>query len=250
MPAVQSSYAATQAAAFVGMIANSEPRDVVSRVAEGGIGFGVPVIQGSDAQGVKAMAAGVFNATAGAVVGTGNGVITMATPNTGAGVKLGVYNVNFVEPITNLGTFQVEDPDGVVVGNGFVGTAFTGVVKFTIADGSTDFLAGDRIPITVAETGIPRIEGITVADKTVPPANADAFVDGDVLGVMKIGVIWVTAGATVLRGEQVFVTAAGAFTNVDGGGANIRFPGAEFESGASSAALVKIRLAGIHRGNA
>lgn len=90
------------------------------------------------------------NATAAAGAGnTGNGTISAVTP--GTGVKVGVYRVVFVEPITNLGTFTVEDPDGVTVGRGFVGTAFSGGgLGFTISDGATDFVAGDQFLITVA----------------------------------------------------------------------------------------------------
>ena len=79
---------------------------------------------------------------------TGNG--TIGTLSAGAGAKPGAYKVVNVEPITNLGTFVVEDPDGVIVGRAFVGTPFTGPVNFTIADGATDFVAGDTFTVTVA----------------------------------------------------------------------------------------------------
>lgn len=81
--------------------------------------------------------------------GTGNGTCTKATPAYGAGVKAGNYKAICTEPATNLGTFLVEDPDGVQIGTATVGVAFTGVVKFTIADGSTDFVAGDTFTIPV-----------------------------------------------------------------------------------------------------
>lgn len=97
----------------------------------------------------KVGAVGAADAAVGATVGAGDGVLTLANPKTGAGVKAGVYKVIFVEPATNAGAFVVEDPDGIVVGNGTVGVAFTGVVKFTVADGGTDFAAGAYIPITV-----------------------------------------------------------------------------------------------------
>lgn len=93
---------------------------------------------------------GTYTVTKGAVVGTGNGVLTVASPAFAAGVKEGVYKVLFVEPETDLGSFVVEDPDGIVVGQGVVGAAFDGVVKFAIADGSTDFVAGSYFPLTVA----------------------------------------------------------------------------------------------------
>lgn len=80
---------------------------------------------------------------------TGNGAMGAIT--VGAGALPGVYRVLFIEPVTNLGTFLVEDPNGKIVGRGFVGTAFSaGGLGFTIADGATDFVAGDQFLITVA----------------------------------------------------------------------------------------------------
>lgn len=87
--------------------------------------------------------------TAAAAAGnTGNG--TIGTLSIGAGVKMGVYTLVCIEPVTNLGTFAVEDPDGVVIGRAIAGTAFAGAIGFTIADGATDFVAGDRFTVTVA----------------------------------------------------------------------------------------------------
>lgn len=80
---------------------------------------------------------------------TGNG--TCGSVTVGAGALPGVYRVLFIEPVTNLGTFLLEDPNGKIVGRGLVGTAFSGGgLGFTIADGATDFVAGDQFTITVA----------------------------------------------------------------------------------------------------
>lgn len=78
---------------------------------------------------------------------TGNG--TIGTLSAGTGVQAGVYRAVFVEPATDLGTFLVFDPAGVEIGKGVVGTEFSGQVVFTIADGATDFVAGDAFTITV-----------------------------------------------------------------------------------------------------
>lgn len=80
---------------------------------------------------------------------TSNPTIT-ASPATGAGCKVGTYQVVFIEPATDLGTFEVFDPDGLPIGTGKVGVAFTTHVTFTITDGSTDAAAGDYFTITVA----------------------------------------------------------------------------------------------------
>ncbi len=91
----------------------------------------------------------VGTATGAAVSGnTGNGAISAVSA--GATAKAGVYATNLIEPAANGGTFSVEDPDGVNVGTAVVGTPFAGPVNFTIADGATDFVAGDRFAITVA----------------------------------------------------------------------------------------------------
>ena len=89
-------------------------------------------------------------ATGAAVAGnTGNGTIT-ASPTVGAAAKVGQYRLVCIEPATNAGKFQVEDPDGVVIGVATVAVAFTTHLTFTIADGATDFVSGDSFTIDVA----------------------------------------------------------------------------------------------------
>lgn len=79
---------------------------------------------------------------------TGNGVMGAVTA--GAGAKEGDYKLTVIEPAANGGAFMVEDPDGAVVGHGAVAVAFAaGGLSFTLADGATDFVAGDGFDITV-----------------------------------------------------------------------------------------------------
>ena len=80
---------------------------------------------------------------------TGNGAISALSA--GAGAKPGVYQAICIAVATNSGTFEVTDPDGVAIGRVVVGAAFAGAVNFTIGDGATDYAAGDRWLITVAE---------------------------------------------------------------------------------------------------
>lgn len=90
-------------------------------------------------------AAAVATAFAG---NTGNG--TMGAITVSAGAMPGTYKLAIVEPGTNVGTFILENPDGVIVGRGTVGSAFSaGGLAFTLADGSTDFVAGDGFDIVV-----------------------------------------------------------------------------------------------------
>jgi hypothetical protein len=87
-------------------------------------------------------------AGAAAAGNTGNG--TIGTLSAGTGVQLGVYKAVCVEPGSNVGTFAVFDPHGVRVGTAVVAVEFSGQVVFTIADGSTDFAAGDTFNVTVS----------------------------------------------------------------------------------------------------
>jgi len=76
---------------------------------------------------------------------------TIATVSLGAGAKAGVYRLVVIEPASNAGAFTLEDPDGVTIGTGTVGVEFTGGgLTFTLADGATDFKAGEGFTLTVA----------------------------------------------------------------------------------------------------
>ena len=89
--------------------------------------------------------------------GTGNGVLTKATPASGAGVQEGSYKVQLIDEGTNAGDFQVIRPDGTIDGVASVGVAYDGQVKFTIADGATDFAspAAFAVPVVIADpTGV------------------------------------------------------------------------------------------------
>ena len=89
-------------------------------------------------------------ATPAAYAGNTGGSGTIGAVTTGAGTKVGVYNLVCIEPGTNAGKFTVEDPDGITVGVATVAVAFSGGgLGFTISD-ATDFVAGDGFTITVA----------------------------------------------------------------------------------------------------
>jgi hypothetical protein len=80
---------------------------------------------------------------------TGNGAMGAVT--VGANALPGVYKLVVLDPVTNAGSFELEDPTGKIVATGKVATAFNaGGLSFTLADGATDFIAGDGFNITVA----------------------------------------------------------------------------------------------------
>lgn len=90
-------------------------------------------------------------ATPTAFAGNAANTGTIAAVTLGAGAKAGVYKVVIIEPATNAGKFTVEDPDGITIGTGTVGVEFAGGgLTFTVADGATDFSAGEGFTITVA----------------------------------------------------------------------------------------------------
>src|SRR5947209_9516274 len=76
---------------------------------------------------------GAVTVGAPAFTGTGNGVLTRASPAYGAGVQEGTYTIRLIEAAADLGNFEVIRPDGTIDGIAVVGTAYTGQVKFTIA---------------------------------------------------------------------------------------------------------------------
>lgn len=85
-----------------------------------------------------------------AIVGTGNGVLTKADPAYSSDVQEGTYRVNVVGATTDTCDFEVVRPDGTVDGIGKTGVAYDGQVKFTLADGSADFVVGSYITLAVS----------------------------------------------------------------------------------------------------
>lgn len=98
--------------------------------------------------GRRSVGAAVAAAWAGNAGGTG----AIGAVVVGAGAKKGVYKLVCIEPAANAGKFEVNDPDGVIIGVATVGVAFNaGGLQFTIADGATDFISGEGFDITVAD---------------------------------------------------------------------------------------------------
>lgn len=96
---------------------------------------------------------GVVTAGVPAFTGTGDGTMTMADPATDETTQEGTYIVRLIEGAANAGNFQVIRPDGSIDGLAVVGVAYTGDIKFTIADGATDFsnAAQFTVAVTIAE---------------------------------------------------------------------------------------------------
>ncbi|MDF5999588.1 head decoration protein [Pseudomonas aeruginosa] len=92
-------------------------------------------------------AANALSATA-AAGNTGDGTVG-ATVVTSAAIS-GTYVLEITEAGANGGKFEVVDPQGHQVGTGQVGQTFTGGgIGFTLSDGATDFVVGDRFNLQV-----------------------------------------------------------------------------------------------------
>lgn len=91
---------------------------------------------------------GIGGMTIPAVVGTGNGLMSLLFA--GPKLKAGTYLFTCITEVANGGVFSVVGPNGALP-NLTVGTAYvTEEICCTISDGSTDFAAADAFTVTVA----------------------------------------------------------------------------------------------------
>lgn len=110
---------------------------------------------------------------------------------------------------------NVEEPDGLAFGVPVSqGANENGVIAF----------AGD-------------IVGITLLDRS---AMGDVFPRYSSARVMTEGDIWVTASVAVAAGDDVYVTPAGAFTNI--ATSNTAIAGARWDTSTTAAGLAVVRL--------
>lgn len=106
---------------------------------------------------VGKVARGIGGASVPAVVGTGNGIMSLVT--LGKRGKVGNYVVTCTAAVTNGGVFSVVDPDGnalpsltLTVGVGATTAYVSDHINFSITDSSVDFVAGDVFTIVVSTT--------------------------------------------------------------------------------------------------
>jgi hypothetical protein len=236
MPILQSTYTDDLAVGYIGMVANGETSNRITRTIKtaAGIGFGKAVFRGVGDH--ECLAVQTLTATA-AALGTNTGNGTMGTITVSTGAVPGVYVLRIIEPGANVGTFVVEGPNGVQIGDGVVATAFSaGGLAFTLADGATDFVAGDSFAITVAGNAMLGITIATSAIGLVAGQTADTYAQNDNVNILTSGSIFVEAGATVTDGDSVFVDGDGNFVATSG----IPCPGWVFDTSGVDGAIVKI----------
>lgn len=131
---------------YVGDIVRMEQPNFQSRklvtIAEG------QVLKAGSVLGAVLVGAATIAAFANNAANTG----TIASVATSKGAKIGDYKVVIIEPASDAGAFTVEDPDGITIGTGTVGVAFSsGGLAFTVTDGATNFVSGEGFTITVAK---------------------------------------------------------------------------------------------------
>lgn len=133
----------------------------------------------------------VRGAVTSAALGTNTGNGVMGAITAGAGALEGAYKLTIIEPAANAGNFIVENPLGAIIGHGTVAVAFAaGGLSFTLADGATDFAAGDSFTLTVA-AGTKYValnqDGTNGSEIAVAVLFADVdATDGDLPGVAHV----------------------------------------------------------------
>lgn len=243
MAPYQSTYTAEMPKGQVGRRVNAEEWNTVTRTATADLlGFGQPVnAVPAIVDGVALMSEGTLSAVATAQAGN-TGDAAMPTVTVAAGTKQGRWRLVIETEASNAGTFDVVDPDGILVGNGTVAVAFAeGGLSFTLADGANDWDINDTVFIDVSTTS-GRFEGITEADPGTghTGAAADTFSQYDNVPVMKSGVIWVLAGGSITRGQGAYWDSATKKYVADT--TKTRIPNAHFDSAASLNEVVALRL--------
>ncbi len=117
-----------------------------------------------------------FSATAKAG-NTGNGTVGSITLAPGAAFG------NYVLTATSATEFTVTAPNGDDLGVATVGTAFNDIVAFTIAAGSTAFVAGDAFTLSALQpSGYWKLSVSTASDGSQNPAGVLASQSADPTG--------------------------------------------------------------------
>lgn len=139
----------------------------------------------------------------------------------GATIPTGYPGMIANAEVQNRITRTIEDAAGI----GFGKAAFRGAGDHGITATPT---AGKLMGITIVDHGQVRRTGQT----------ADTYAQNDNVPLLQRGTICVLASAAVADDDQVYVTPAGLFTNVDLG--NVILDGWVFDNTVASGAIVRI----------
>lgn len=244
MATYQTTYSNAPAIGLPGLIANMEHCNKISRTVESaaGIEFGQPAFRGAADHGV--IVGGTYAATgAGSEAASGNvGTSTITdAPAVAAGAKAGRYIITQLTT-SATGELQIEDPDGVIVGSGVVGTEFTVAgITATVTSGGTA-TAGDVFYVDVTYTANAEFIGLAVLSPAVPAASStpDKYPQYFTGAFMTHGQMYVTAGASVGPGDPVYWNpATKRYTKTT---THIRIPDAQFDTTGTDGSIVEISL--------
>lgn len=104
--------------------------------------------------GIVSLGAPTVAAKQGGNTGSGTFVLDGATP-LGPRAKVGTYTLRCVVAAANGGTFRLEDPEGIVLGDVAIVAGAGGIalvnehIRGTLTDGAVDFVVGDGFDVTV-----------------------------------------------------------------------------------------------------
>lgn len=135
--------------------------------------------------------------TAGTPIGAGNGAIGSWTGD--AGVMPGRWSLIITGAAGATASFSVERPDGTLDGIGAVGSAYNGGINGTLADGSTDWATGTRIPFDVSYDEV----GVTYVKHDPEGVNGSQFPAAILFDAATTGVGETAKAAAVVRDAEV-----------------------------------------------
>jgi|GEM_PF-931192 len=186
-------------------------REIVTVLAGAGVDrvLEVGTVIGKQTKGSVVSAADAGNTGAGVL-----GAITL-----GKDAVPGIYTLRAVETVAAGGQFELIDPQDDVVGRVDVGVAFVSDhMSFTLADGTPDFIAGDKFTITVSGSGkvvalAPAISATGyIQFDGLPSANDTITLNGKVITYVASG-----AGADQINiGQDVLTTINNTVTVLNG----------------------------------
>lgn len=246
MAVYQSTYSEAPAKGLPGQIANAEESNRISRTVEtaAGIAFGQPAYRGAGDHGVIAGAA--YAATgAGSASASNTGAQTItASPAVAYPAKAGRYTLTAVTTGAT-GIFVMSDPDGVELGEATTGSAATigGIGPFTITDAGTDPAIGDQMFIDVTFTANVSFMGFAILNPSVPPnaSTPDIYPQYFTGAFMTHGQMYVTAGASVVDGGQVYWNPS-TKRYTAGGSGHITIPNCVYDTSGGDGDIVEISL--------
>jgi len=103
---------------------------------------------------------GQFTAAA-AVAGTNTGNATVGTVTASDNASIGSFSIVMIAATT----FSVVDPKGIRLKDGATGTAYVGLIGFTMTVGATPMVAGDSFTVAVTLSGTAKVTSFTTGSK-------------------------------------------------------------------------------------